>query len=534
MIEINNNLPSIIYLLSRDIPFFHSIKNKIPTIINYLVENKLFYPKRLKYIFYKIIDLMVEFKQSIPELYSKLYNAHKIYFLLTLYSIYKSKNSFREELSIILKKNLLEHDAFIKGFSIAISNDLGINETIGIQDASFLEQILHSEGHFSKLKLFSVINYFDLGSEKKAIIRKATSSQISYLEKKFLFSKLEQLRPEYVDSLFIENLLQSNTYFLLPECCSLFASLRDDSSLFRNLEKFISAQVNYKEVSISYLNTLIFERYKNAGLAELDNLEDLYNKITDDEIRRELLDSIQRIRNSSGFMRDSFSKDHTLVRKYNGCFYFQNVRESDQKYQFIELIPRVKLSEYEYVDLDNLRNSLLDIAHNRILPPLDFEYDSSEKQVSIRYILNTQYKDLHSIPFTLTRADILLALELMDNIYKKARYFFLRFNQIPCITKDNLLVDLERKEVLFKTFGSILLPIYTLPDHETIRTDFENEIPRMISSLLKDLFFQADIHKTTTFLRKSPMIGMELFLSDFVKRLSGKDSQSRYSYSRFH
>ena len=534
LIEINNNLPSIIYLLSKNIPFLHSIKNKILAIINYLVENELFCPKRLKYIFYTIINLMVEFNQSIPGFYSKLHSAHKIYFLLTLYGMYKSNNSFREELSIILKKNLLEHDAFIKGFSIAISNDLGINETIGIQDASFLEQILHSEGHFSKLKLFSVINYFNLGSEKKAIIRRATSSQISYLEKKFLFSKLEQLRPEYVDSLFLENLLQSNTHFLLPECCSLFASLRDDSSLFRKLEKFISAQVNYKEVSISYLNTLIFERYKYAGLAELDNLVDLYNKITDDEIRRELLDSVQGIRNRSGFSGDSFSKDHMLVRKYNGCFYFKNVRELDQKYQFIELIPRLKLSEYEYLDLDDLRNDLLDMAYNRILPALDFEYDSKQKQASIKYILTPQCKDLHAIPFNLTKSDIFLALELMDNLYKKARYFFLKFKQIPCMTKENLLVDLETKEVLFKTFGSILIPIYVLPQHDTIRTDFENEIPRMISSLLKDLFFEADIHKTTAFLGKSSMIGIELFLSHFVKRLSEKDAHSRYSYSRFH
>jgi len=268
-LDINNKLPSIIYLLSSDRLSDHSIKEKIPAIINFLVDQNLFYPKRLKYIFYKIIDLMIESSQDVTHLFVKLNNTHKIYFLLSLYKKYKDNHELKDILSSVIKYSLHEEDCFIRGFALQISSELGDEYMSIVMDNDYLTKILDYSSYFPRLKLLNVIDYFRLTHEKKAIVRKKMSDDSLYLEKKYLLSHSDYVNCEYLDSLFIERLLKTNTYLLIPECCSLFCSVIDNTQSFNKLIQFISGQVNYKDISIYYLCTLIFENMRMRALLRL-------------------------------------------------------------------------------------------------------------------------------------------------------------------------------------------------------------------------------------------------------------------------
>ena len=350
------------------------------------------------------------------------------------------------------------------------------------------------------------------------------------MEKKLLLSCSECLNVEYIDGEFIDNLLQSNNYFLLIESCALFTLLKDNSRLFGILIKFILKEVNYKDISISYLTTLIFDQYKNAGFSELNNLRKLYENIEDEEIQRELIAVIKRIQKHSPNTIDEFAKSHKLKCINNGCYYFVNINEINKDYDAIELLPLQKILQYDY-DLDGLKILLEDISYAGIIPKTKFEYDSGQKEVSIKYIHSPKYNELSETSFNHNESDILLALELIENIYKKAIYFFRKFGKFPHISIDNILVDLDSKEIHFKKIGTILCPVYFLKER-TLRNDDNNDIPLMISLLVKELFFQSKEDEIKLFMERSK-IGMELFLSNCLSRMSSREPFNRYKHSRF-
>ncbi len=532
VLDINNNLPSIIYLLSNDKRSDHSIKKKIPAIINFLVDQKLFYPKRLKYIFYEIIDLMIEYNHNIFDLFVKLNNVHKIYFLLSLYKKYKDNHKLKDILSSVIKHSLNEKDYFIRGFAIQISSELGEEYMSIMMDNDYLTEILNYSSYFPRLKLLNVIDYFQLTPEKKDIIRNKMSDDSLYLEKKYLLSHSDPVNLEHLDSLFIERLLKTNTYLLIPECCSLFCSIVDDNGLFIKLIEFISGQVNYKDISIYYLCTLVFEKYKKASSPKIENLLELYNGIEDDETRRELINVMKKIKNSSFLSENDFLKNHCLIDRYNQCYLYKNDKKKDASYDFIEIIPILKLSENEYT-VDRLKKLVADASFKGIFPNSNYQLDSMKNEVSIKYKLGVGFKELSESCFSLSEKDILLVLELMENLYKKAKYFCQTFGRIPSLTANNLFVDIVKKEIQFKNVGSMLCSFLVISEKK-VRNDEVNEIPMMISLLLENLFFQNDSKKLKDFHNKPSDSGPELFLSHFIKRMSSKDHSLRYSHSRFY
>jgi len=532
VLNINNKLPSIIYLISSDRLSDHSIKEKVPAIINFLVDQNLFYPKRLKYIFYKIIDLMIESSQDVTQLFVKLNNTHKVYFLLSLYKKYKDNNKLKDILSSIIKHSLNEKDYFIRGFALQISSELGEESMPVIMNNDYLTEVLGYSSYFPRLKLLNIINYFQLSPEKKDIIRNKMSDDSLYLEKKYLLSHTDYVNHEYLDSLFIERLLKTNTYLLIPECCSLFCSIIDNTQLFNKLIQFISAQVKYKDISVYHLRTLIFEKYKSASPSEIKNLVELYKGIEDDEIRRELINVLKGIQNSSLLSEDDFSKNHCLIDKYNQCYLYKNDKEKDASYDFVEIIPTRKLSEYEY-SVDKLKNLVADASYKDILPNSTYQLDSIKNEVSIKYQLGAGFKELTELRFPLNEKYILLVLELMEDLYKKSEYLYRTFGRIPSLTADNIFVDIVEKKIMFKKVGSLLCSFLVISGQK-VRNDDVSEIPMMISLLLKSLFFQDDSIKIKQFHNKLTNSGPELFLSHFIKRMSSKDHSLRYSHRRFH
>jgi len=259
---------------------------------------------------------------------------------------------------------------------------------------------------------------------------------------------------------------------------------------------------------------------------------ELYNGIEDDETKRELINVLKRIQNSSLPSEDDFSKNHYLIDSYNQCYLYKNDKEKDASYDFIERISILKLSEYEYT-VDKLKDLVADASLKGILPNLTYQLDSKKNEVSIKYKLGVGFKELTELCFSLSEKDIFLVLELMENLYKKAKYFYQTFGRIPLLTANNLFVDIVKKEILFKNVGSMLCPFLDISEQK-VRNDAVNEIPLMISLLLENLFFQNNSKKIKQFHNKSSNSGPELFLSHFIKRMSSKDYSLRYSYRRFH
>lgn len=528
ILDINNKLPSLLYLISKSKWRYHSISLKVPAIIDYLVTNDLFYPKRLKFIFPVIIDLMHRNNYDLPQFYAKLDKAHKVHFLLSLNRKFEKEGKYKKELIDILRQSIHDEDAFVSGFAIGINSRLNETDKYDVSCPEYLIRILNTPSCFAKLILYDSINYLELSPEQKEIIREHLRNDSSFIEKKYLLSTMKSIGIDLVDSVFIGNILASNSFFLVIECCNILASLNDNNSLFRVLENHISQITNHKSLIIYQLSSLIYERYKNSSTTILNNAVELYKEIGDEEIRREILNVINRIKNTSEHSEDEFIKNHKLIKKYNQCCLYQNYDPENGAHNFVEIIPALKLAAYDYQDMDNLRNKCMDLSFGRIMPKLDFQFDSTKKEIVLKYEIEHECKELSNYDFKLKNDVILFSLQLMDDLYKKSRYFFKRFGKVPLISRDNLLLNPTRKEIQFKSFGYVLCPSYFI-DNRNLSTNDELIIPIMISSLLKELFFSNDQEKIRQFQNK-PLASMELILSHFIGRLRSKKT---YSYSRF-
>ena len=209
ILKINEQLPSILYLISKNLNIDHKIKDQLLSIIIYLVKDKCFYPKRLKYIFYEILDLLIYKNEDILDFYKSLHNTHKLYFLLTMFNEYINEGKHKNILIEITQKSLLLKDDFIKGFSTVIYSSV-TNDLDSICKKRVIESFISSENIFSKIKLLSQIDYFKLNEEIKQIIKDNIIESSNYLQKKHLISNSSYISPTHADELYIKNLLSND------------------------------------------------------------------------------------------------------------------------------------------------------------------------------------------------------------------------------------------------------------------------------------------------------------------------------------
>jgi len=530
ILDINNKLPSIMYLISKDFRVYIPLKQIIPAIIQYLVENKIFYPKRLKYIFYKIIDLMDHERYDIANFYELLDGTHKIYFLLSLFGLYKKYGKYEYELKNVINSSLESDDNFLKGFGIAMNQDLPVSKVL--ENADYLSDVLACQSFFVRTKLFNTLNYLELSPDIKAIFRDRISAQNSYIERKFFLSDLGYGNAIHIDNQFISNLMISDTFLLLPECCQALSLIKAHNLLFTKLENNIVQQKNYKDISLSYLRTLLFEEYKNVGEAELTNLAELYKEIKDSQTKRELINVVNRIRKEVIPANKEFAKNHSRIDQYNEALFYKNLNKDDTSYDFLELISINKLRLYEYDDLDAFENDLKELDFQDVLPNLKMEIDTDLNEVSLKYSLPNDFEELKGFDDALNKKnDLMLIFELLDDIYKKALFFYKTCKTIPLITAKSIFFNKSKKQIFFKNFATTLCPIYTL-NGIAINNSNVDEIPRMLSFFLRELLFDNDEEKINEFF-ETPKAGIELFLFLFMKRMSSKDTSLRFSYSRF-
>ncbi len=196
LLDINKIVPSLLYIHSHQFNDIKDFRLKVIAIINYLIENKFFYPKRLKIVYLRLIPILKELEMSLQIFYTKLDYSHKIHFLLNLYILFKKEEKYRNDLVDIIRIGLKDSNSFVLGFSIKIYFLIIESSKEEILSAQFLTPILGNDSHFLKLKLLSSINYFDQSNEIREILRDNINANNIYLEKRYLLnsSKVSVLR----------------------------------------------------------------------------------------------------------------------------------------------------------------------------------------------------------------------------------------------------------------------------------------------------------------------------------------------------
>ena len=530
IIEMNNDIPSIIYLLSKKFTFPIPLKEKIPAIVNYLVENKIFFPKRLKsrlhkFIFYDLINWFPTININLVTFYQNLDNCHKIYFFLCLYYIYTSQKKCGEELKKIILMNLKSENSFLKGYAIVFAHKMDMDTAF--LNEEYIKDILSSKCYFPKLKLFSCMNYFKLSEELRSLFRNYLKPLDKYIIRKYFLSNSSYENVGYSDHLFLSNLITSEGYLLLPECCKLFVKIEDKNELLSEFARVLAGTTKYKKLSIKYLKSLLFDLHKDSSKVILENRVTLYNEVQDTELKRELIKVINKIDEELNIPEEDNVKSTT----YNECILRQELDEENNVLNYEEMIPCSKLKEYQLNDLDHLKSCLQDLSANKIIPDINFEFDSSKEKITIRYTNPNDFVDFTSNLFTDNEQDILKLFLVSDNLFKKAQYFHQKLRIIPLIRDNQLFINPLKNEVIFKNIGSILCPRYVIDSSIIINNANPNDIPKLISNIMKKAIFANENEKEYNDFKESSKIGLKLFLYYFIIRLS---SNNPYTYPRFH
>jgi len=527
ILKINEQIPSILYLISKNSDIKHKIVEKLLLIVEYLIKNGWFYPKRLNYIFSELIDLLDENKKDLANFYKDLHSSHKIFFILELFKKFNEKGEFKSSISEILDKNLREDniDPFLLGFSIAIFQK--VNKCSVLLSELLLKNIFYNSNNFPLIKYMNNIDYFSLTERTKKNIRDKITEKDNFLVKKALLSKSNYINATYTDNAYLNNLLINEGYMLIPEITEVFISIYDNTDLFKKIIKYFKEQVDFKEIIVNYIIKLINEKINIPSLDELNNLEDLFKTIEDTEIRRELLNEISRLKNI--LLIEDSNRNLKLISKYNQCNFYEILE--DENYEYREKIPIRKLEEESYGNLRSFKNVLEDLSFNGVVPNLEIEIDSKLKEIVINYKGTNSFINLKEFEVSLDENDsILFIFEVVSDLYKKANYYFDKFKKIPLIEIDKIIVDVEQRETRIIQIGQMFCPNFLLKE-QRIWVSEKNNIPIMLSNLLVDLFFGNNKEKFKDF-EHSSKIGLKLWLKLFIEKLKGRQ-QFRYSFTRF-
>jgi len=503
IIEINDDIPSIVYLISKHFPFTIQLKERILAIVNYLVENKKFFPKRLKskkykFIFYELIHLLHKITSiDLVTFYQNLDDCHKIYFFLCLYYIYKSQEKYKEELKKITIINLKSKNSFLKGYAIIIAHKIELEDAF-LNNEEYIKDILSCKSYFPKLKLFSCINYFKLTEELRSLIQDDLKQSSNYIIRKYFLSNISYENAEYIDNLFLSNLIKSNGCLLLPECCMLFINVKDKNELFSEIEKVIVDTTKYKKLSIEYLKLILFDLYKNSSKILLRNRITLYTKIEDTELKRELEKVIYKIDDELNVSEE----DNVKSSGYNECFLREYLDEDNIILKYEEIIPYDKLKKYQLDDLNRLKSCLQDLSSKNILPDINFEFDSSKEEIAIAK------KNYPEGNFQIADA---LNLAFPDNSFDKV-YSIAVLHHIP--SKGLRLQFLREARRVLKAGGKLILRVWD------IFQDSQNQKRLFKYSLLK-LIGKSELDFRDIFIPWKDSTGkalVERYLHGFTKK----------------
>lgn len=529
LLKLNDYMPSLLYVVTEEALIPHPLRGKVWAIVKYLIEHHLFCPKRLKKVFYRLLDLS-QSDEVLVELFESMEPAHKVYFILSVYGTYLLSGKHKELLERVTWAAVQDGYKFLRGFGIAIGNRLGLRNKFGLASVSYIQTLVQENSYFTSGKWIYEIAYLSLGDEERAAVRQLVKPDSRNILKALVLWNLGGEPRTYLDGKYLCNLIDNADAILLPAVCSVVVSASDKSDLFENFLGFVSSHPALKPSVIAMLSSKLFDLRSGAGRAQIENLRALYENVVDQEIKRVLLAVLLRI--SGDGLPDIngivFSKRHLLRDRYNECFFFEHIDQSTD-YDCLELIPFSRLRQYVPLDIEAFKNVIEDLSKKEVLPPLKFVYDAGTQEVGLQLRLVHGLRPVSKDDFHLDRSSILRVLRLSVQVFKKACYFHRVLGKAPFIHSDNLLVSENGETIVFRSLGRSLRSPYLI-DCAAIGDEGE-DIPRMVGAFLARILV-GNSGKVQEFL-KATHTSVESFLALFIRNMFSRTPGEPYSCSRF-
>lgn len=531
LLRINDALPSLLYTMSQKSTIEHPFRRKLFKICELLISHNWFFPKRLKIIFYRLLQIQSE-DHELEDLFERMTSAHKTYFLLSVFGSWRSTGAHVDLLKALLKKASKSDDPFVLGFALSIGVHVDEPEVLQIGRDSLFRLHACESSWFPLARLLSSNDYSCLRDGERESIRDLVSNSAPEFVKAVLLERLKGLPPTFAEGLFVCGLMGEFLFVLVLGVINLMVEAQDRNQVFDCMVTFLSSTASFKSLCISLVTKKLRERCMGFGQAKIGNLRSLYECIPDGELKRELINVLVVSGAHAMDAGTGFARTLERVERYNGCYLFEKPRDvAGNLSEYLEQVSEDELLVLTGSNLDTTKQMLRNWASLSIIPSHEFQYDSQRHEVTLRFFVEEKCIERSRGDFALTPADIAMGLRLADNIFKKAVFFKHQTGKPPAISLSNLLFGQNRDFVVFRTIGrSFASPLVI----SGIKIGQESaDIARMIGLLLQQLFFKTDA-EATEFLGRERNGPASAFLSHVIRTMLSKDPSRRYSRERFH
>ncbi len=512
----NKEIPTLIYFgtTPRIEP---RQKEIIIDIVEELARKGKFFPKKIKNIFPRLIQIYTDLNKDYYSFYQLLDDPiNKTYFLIAVYEKYKNdKESHHETIKKILTEANSTDNPFLFGILLRINF---FNSEIKIFDIekNVVEKVNQIESTFLSCKLLLSIDYFKLDTQIQTEIDKGFKLSTNFLIKKSFLVGIEQVSAfREVDNNLFKRILSNNYCLIHGECCKILSLIEGQKQLLNTLIKFIEGEKpKYDDFIVNILGRKLFDRYKNSSTRELDNLVILYND-QPKEIKDVINMVVSRIQDSFGSLASVQDDGYNRIEIYNGCSYYCSV---ENKNNFREVLPFTDSINHQEI----VRN-ITELNDKLIIPNTSVEYNSTHKEVILILDIPSTYISITEISFSLDNShDCYNILKLINSLYQKSLIYHRITGKIPIIV-DNAIVNKETFDVIFTKKGKDIPTLYNC-DTEIIDSSNPENILKLIYSLIFNILFETKTeYEKYNDSHQNPKTGVQLFVYYLIKRIRNRD-----------
>lgn len=520
----NKEIPSLIYFGTT--PHIEPRQKEIIIdIVEELARKGKFFPKKIKAIFPRLIQIYTDLNKDYYPFYQLLVDSvNKTYFLIAVYEKYiNEKKAHLDSLKKILTESISTEDPFLFGVLLRI-NFTNPEVKIFNVEKNLVEKVNQIESTFLSCKLLQSFDYFTLDTQIQNEIDKGFTTNTNYLIKKSLLSGIEEVSTfREIDNNLFKRILNNNNCQILGECCKILSLINGQKQLLNTLIKFIEDEKpKYDDFVVNLFGRKIYERYKESNTRELENLIILYDD-QPAEIKDAVKMVVSRIEDSFSSLTSVQADGYNLIEIYNGCSYYYAVNNSNN---YREILPFIDSINYQEI----LRN-IGELNDKLIIPNANVEYNSTLKEIRLNSIIPESYINISEISFSLeNNNDCFNLLKLIKILYQKSLIYHRITGRIPIII-GNAIINKETFDVLFTKKGKDVINQYHC-DTEIIDSGNAENILKLIYSLIFNVLFKTKTEYDKYFDSNiNPKTGIQLFVYYLIKRIqNGNIRNEKVSY----
>lgn len=512
----NNEIPSLIYFGTTPRIDIRQ-KEIIIDIVKELAKKGEFFPKKIKNIFPRLLDIYTDLNKDYYSFFKLLDDPiYKTYFLIAAYEKYKKDKEYHfTKIKKILTESISSENPFLLGISLSINFS---NPEIKIFDIEkkLIEKVNNIDSSFLSCKLFLSIDYFNSETQIQNEIDKGLKLNVNYLIKKAFLTGIEHVRNfREVDNILFNRILKNNYCLLHSECCRILSLIEGQKQFLNTLVKFIEDEKpKYNGFIVNLLGRKIYERYKDSNPRDLDNLKILYGD-QPSEIRSVIDNVVSRIENTFGSISSLQDDGYNRIEKYNECSYYNSI---ENKYDFREVLPFTDPIRHQ-----EIIKSIAELNDKLIIPKTFIEYNSTLKEVILSFHIPETYINISEFSCSLEKNhECYNFLKLINNLFQKSLIYYKITGKIPYII-DNAIVNKETFDVIFTKRGKDISTLYNC-DTEKIDSSNPENIIKLINSFVFNILFKTKTEYDKYFdSRQKPKTGIQLFAYYLIMRLRNQD-----------